>query len=143
MAYTQEEINEKFDLIIRDIEVLGRSLRQALNGYVSSQTFYEWLKSDEDKSKRYAHACEVRQDAMVDEILEIADNKNPELNIVDGNIVIDGTAVQRSKLQIDTRKWLLAKMNPKKYGDRVSLDHGGQVDNPVQVILGQGLPPEE
>lgn len=143
-SYTEEEKKEKFDLIIRDIEVLGKSLRQSLEGLLSSETFYKWISEDEELSKRYARACENRQDALFDEILEIADNDNPDLSIVDGNVVVDGQAVQRSKLRIDARKWMLAKMNPKKYGERVDVNHGGQEGNPVKYInLGGGEPTED
>lgn len=130
--YSEKQINEKFDLIIQDIEVHGKSLRQALQGFLSSETFYKWLKEDTEKAKRYAHACEVREEMIFDEILNIADDSNPDVRISDdGFPIVDGQAVQRSKLRIDARKWVLAKMNPKKYGDKVDLNHGGQADNPV------------
>lgn len=117
MAYTPEEIQDKFDLIIKDIEEHGLSLRKALEGFLSSSTFFEWLKEDEEKSKRYARACEVREEGLFDEMLDIADESNLDYKVSEqGNIVIDGQAVQRSKLRIETRQWMLGKMNPKKYG---------------------------
>ena len=37
----------------------------------------------------------------------------------------DSGAVQKQRLQIDTRKWILSKLLPKKYGDLLGLDHKG------------------
>jgi hypothetical protein len=31
----------------------------------------------------------------------------------------DNAAVQRARLRVDTRKWLMSKLAPRKYGDRV------------------------
>lgn len=68
-------------------------------------TIYEWLSQNSDFSDKYARASEQRADHYFDEMLDIADNALPE-------------DVQKAKLQIDTRKWVLSRMNPKKYGDK-------------------------
>lgn len=135
MAYTKEEIEEKFDLILKDIEENGLSLRKALGGYnmPSSSTFYEWLDKDEAKAKRYARACEARADIMFDEMIDIADKQGEDVIGEDqyGNQIVNHNIISRNRLQVETRKWALSKMNPKKYGDKVDLNHGGQEDNPV------------
>lgn len=124
MAYSQEEINKTFESILKDIES-GMSLRQSLRqpDRPSSQTFYLWLDEDNNKSKQYARACDDRHELIFDEILDIADENNADATIVDGKVVIDGNIVQRSRLKIDARKWMLGKMNPKKYGDKSEIEH--------------------
>ena len=52
---------------------------------------------------------------MAKEILELSDK------IEDDNPV----KVQRARLQVDSRKWLAARLAPKKYGDRISHDVKG------------------
>lgn len=135
--------NEKFDYIILEIE-RGSSLRQAIKGLsISTATFYQLLDADELKKKRYARACEERAEAMFDEIIEISDNANADLTIGEkGNLVIDGEAVQRSRLKIDARKWALSKMFPKKYGDKLDVDHSGEVTQKI-INLGSGVKPDE
>ena len=62
---------------------------------------------------QYACALRARADMQAEEIIEIADKKyttNEELTA--------------AKMRIDARKWLMSKMAPKKYGDKVELDHG-------------------
>lgn len=53
----------------------------------------------------------------------------------DGNteVVFDSTAVQRNRLRVDARKWLLSKMAPKKYGDKVTQEHTGANGGAIQV----------
>lgn len=128
MAYSEKQIENIFESICTEIE-RGRPLRQILNEkkMPSSKTFFEWLEEDEIKVKRYARACQLRADMIFDEIFEIADNT------IEG-IVIEtddhgrtkekkGDMLGHRRLQIDARKWVLSKMNPKKYGEKIGIDH--------------------
>lgn len=106
-------------------------------------TVFRWLAKDEHKVFRdqYAQAREEQAAKLSDELFDIADdgsNDWMERRNQDGEIVgwsVNGEAVQRSKLRVDTRKWYLSKVLPKKYGDRVDLNHGGQPDNPVKAEI--------
>jgi len=125
MAYTKDEIQQKFDAIIQDIED-GNSLRKALAFYsVNAKTFFEWLNDDalkEERGKQYAHACEARADKIFDEILEIADKQGEDVIEVEGQVLTNHNVIARSKLQVDARKWMLGKMMPKKYGERLDIN---------------------
>ena len=68
---------------------------------------------------QYAQSREVGLDAMADEILEIADQPLPRLR--DGRI--DSGTVQKQRLQIGARKWIMSKQLAKKYGTTASLPH--------------------
>ena len=74
---------------------------------------------------------------MFKECLEIADrNKDSEES---------ATRVQRDRLRIDTRKWLAARLAPKKYGDHVQHEHKGGINFQPQILIqcssdeGEGL----
>jgi hypothetical protein len=112
----KDKIESLFNDIIYDISENNKSLISSLSGRMSASTFYELLK-DDTKSKIYARACDDRADKMADEILEIADNGSNKDNII----------VQRDRLRIDSRKWLLSKLHPKKYGDKLDVEHSGGV----------------
>lgn len=112
----KDKKEELFKEIINDIALRGMSLMAALKGRLNASTFYEMLK-DEEKSKIYARACEDRADLMADEILSIADNTDNRDNVI----------VQRDRLRVDSRKWLLAKLQPKKYGDKIEHEHSGGI----------------
>ena len=129
MAYSNEDIDVIFKTICDRIEQ-GESLRSVLRdtNMPSSQTFYIWVDSSELKSKQYARATELRGEHIFDEMFEIADDGSNDFikrQSKDGELieVFNAENVQRSRLRIDTRKWALSKMNPKKYGEKVGIDH--------------------
>lgn len=129
MAYKPEEIKEIFNEICSRIEK-GESLRSVLrsNNMPSSSTFFIWVDGDQDKSKQYARATEIRAESMFDEMLEIADKQDADITITPkGDEITNHNVIARSRLQVDTRKWALSKMNPKKYGDKLGLDHSGEI----------------
>ncbi len=78
---------------------------------------------------------------MAEEIVEIADDgRNDWMEVMskDGESIgwrLNGEAVQRSRLRVDARKWLMSKLLPKKYGE--SKDDGG---NQQDVNVHGGLP---
>ncbi len=63
---------------------------------------------------------------MAEEIQDIADDGTNDWMEVNGREVTgwkeNGESIQRSKLRVDTRKWLMAKMKPKRYGDAINTD---------------------
>ena len=68
-----------------------------------------WLADDQEWREQYARAREAGDDAMAEDIQDIA----------------DGTEDPNDKrVRIDARKWLLAKRQPKKYGDATLIKHG-------------------
>ena len=103
----------------------GKTLREYCrqDGKPGWDTIYNWAKADEEFGRRFARAREDGQDVMSEECKELAD------------IPPEGPQdVAWRKLQIETRLKLLAKWNPKKYGDRQQVDHGGGVS--INVITG-------
>lgn len=121
-----EKLKELFDEIIVEITENGSSIVAAVKGRMSTQTFYELLK-DEERSKRYARACEMRADKMAEEMLEIADcTEEDTLTDDKGRVMGNNAAVNRDRLRVDARKWLLAKMAPKKYGDKIDMTSGNE-----------------
>src|SRR5262249_41130891 len=93
----------------------------------SQQSVYTWLRNDEDFLERYARAREAQADKLAKEILELSDK------IEDDNPV----KVQRARLQVDSRKWLAARLAPKKYGDHINHDvkGGTNVNFQPQILI--------
>lgn len=119
----------------------GESLREicAADDKPDHSTFLEWVRNDEALANQYARAMDCRADAVFDEMFDIADNAaNDWMERTDPTNPgweLNGDHIQRSKLRIDTRKWALARMNPKKYSDRLKLS--GDEDSPLQVNVVQ------
>jgi hypothetical protein len=91
---------------------------------ISERTFYAFRASSEERGKKYARAKEKQQDYYADQIIEIADNASKDIEVdSEGRPYIDGFSVQRAKLMIDSRKWTMSKLVPKKYGDKQAVEH--------------------
>lgn len=110
----------------------GESLRKVCErqGMPGKATVFRWLAQHEDFRDQYAKATETRADAIFEDMFDIADEVSEE-----------AAAVAKARLRIDTRKWALARMNPKKYGDKVSqeIDHkssdGSMATKPTTIQL--------
>ena len=124
-SLTIEMFNEIMELLEK-----GDSLSDVLKQnkkYPSRPTFYKYMKDDETRLNKYARACNMRADFLFDQILEIADKQGKDVEITkDGIEIINHNVVNRNRLQIDSRKWVLSKMNPKKYGDKMDVTSDGE-----------------
>lgn len=120
---------------------LGESLREICRGedMPDKSTVMRWLASQPEFRDQYAGAREAQADYFAEEILEIADDRTNdwmERQRSDGSTeeVENREVLNRSRLRVDTRKWLMARMAPKKYGDKITQEHTSDPGNPVQVI---------
>jgi hypothetical protein len=131
MAYTEKQRQKIFD----DICVLvseGMSLKKAktISGTDYKSVWDKMLKKEENNTK-YARACEERALCIFEETMEIADKQDKDVSIdKDGNEVINHNLINRNRLQVDTRKWFLSKLMPKKYGDKLQLDQNIKDETP-------------
>ena len=140
MAYSSEEIDEIFDKIT-DLIVSGRSLKSILRdkNMPGINTFFKWVDSSEIKKNQYARAMELRAEMKFESIMEDYEEE-PQRDSESGRIDSAWVALQR--LKIDSKKWELSKLMPKKYGDRIELDnkHSGELNI---ISLGSGKKPNE
>lgn len=116
----------------------GESLRSicADDTMPDKATVFRWLSKHEEFRDQYARARETQADALFDEILDIADDGHNDWMArkfgEEERWVENGEALRRSALRVDARKWVVSKLLPKKYGDRVTnVVEGG--DKPVGV----------
>ncbi len=135
-TFSQETANK---ILVR--VMAGESLRSICRDEAmpARSTVHLWLASRADFSDQYARACDVRADEVFDEMFEIADDATNDWMERKGEDdacgwQVNGDAVQRSRLRIDTRKWALARMNPKKYGDKITNEVVGAGGGPVQTV---------
>ena len=94
-------------------------------------TIYRWLQKMPDFCNMYARAREDQADTLADEIQAIADQMPMETTDKDGNTKFDPAYINWMRLRMDARKWVAAKLKPRKYGDRVEL--AGDKDNPLHI----------
>lgn len=78
-------------------------------------TIFRWALVNEDFREHYTRAKEIGAEVEAEQIVEEADNA---IKVVKGKDKSDNARVQAVKLAVDTRRWILAKKLPKKWGDR-------------------------
>ncbi len=114
--------------------VEGESLREMCRDPAMplESTVRGWVVDDRDGfAARYGRAREAQMDRWADEIIEIADEDDGDwMDRQQGGEtvrVVDHEHVHRSRLRVDARKWLMAKLAPRRYGDKLELDHSGNL----------------
>lgn len=112
----------------------------AEDGTPSESSVRMWKNSCEEYLLAYTRAREEQQHSWADQIVEIADdatNDYVEKVRKDGSkqILFDKEAVMRSQLRVDTRKWLMARLAPKSYGDKTALELSGKGGAPLIPVI--------
>jgi len=133
----------------------GRSLESICKeeGMPQVGTFLEWVAEDPSGiGKDYAHAREIGYALLADEIIKLSDKTHEWVMIQelddDGKPVFESDGkpklkqvllplsadvIAHKRVQIDTRKWMLSKMLPKVYGDKVTQEHTGADGGPIAI----------
>jgi len=104
----------------------GKSLRKVCEteGMPDISTVFDWIHRHEEFAKQYARAKEEGADAMFEEINDIADET---IQVIKSGAEKKSSAyAQAQRLRVDTRKWYMSKVKPKKYGDKLDLTSDGK-----------------
>jgi hypothetical protein len=94
----------------------------------AASSIFKWLIEHKEFSEQYARAREAQMDAMVEEIIHIADDTSNDTIETEKGSYANNEWINRSRVRIDTRKWLMSKLAPKKYGDKLDIEHSGAID---------------
>ena len=141
MAYSEIEKTKITDDVCDKI-ANGKSMRDSLKEInISWTTFSRWIEEDEEKRLQYARAMSFRADYLFQEIIDISDTPQEGVTIkktLRGTETEYGDMINHRRLQIDTRKWALSKMNPKKYGDKLDVTTDGDKINVPIIKIGYG-----
>ena len=138
--YTPEIAQEMCKLLADGVPLREICRRE---GFPAWQTVYDWMYRDDKEvaagggvglSGAIARARDLGYEAIAEECLLIADNPlygQKQVMTDQGTATTVEDMLGHRKLQIETRLKLLAKWNPKKYGDRVAL--AGDADSPIKI----------
>jgi len=104
-------------------------------------TVMRWLLRHPEFRAQYDWARQLQADALAEEVISIADDTA-------GDFVADGEGgttvawenVQRSRLRVDSRKWFVAKLAPRKYAERIAQELSGPDGGPIETDAGASLP---
>lgn len=120
----------------------GESLRTICKtkGMPEMHTIFRWCLAHEEFQKDYAVAREMWADAVYEETLEMADRSG---SVITGKDRSDSARISAVKLAVDTRRWALARMNPKKYGEKMDVTSGNKpFKEPRRAVITYVIPKE-
>lgn len=132
MARPSDYSQEIADLICERIGD-GESLRKICSedDMPNKATVFRWLAAHPEFSDQYARAREAQADTLFDEVLAIADTpmmgEKTKIGSDGKTETTTGDMIEHRRLQVDARKWMAGKLRPKKYGDKLDVEHSGQV----------------
>jgi len=131
----QEERERKFKEIIKEIESKGKGVNTACKKYgLNPNSFFSMIDKDAQLLKQYTRALELKADVIAERIILNSHNRaNDFYTDSEGNQKPNPVAVQRDRLILDADKWLLSKIAPKKYGDRLTLDGEVKTGQPLTI----------
>jgi hypothetical protein len=126
---------------------LGESLRKICEDaeMPGKSTVMRWLHDHAEFRDQYARAREAQAEYWAEEIIQISDDDQHDA-VIDpetGATKQNSEFIARSRLRVDTRKWLMARMAPKKYGDKIDIDQhtthelGASVSDLMKAIDGR------
>lgn len=127
----------------------GASLRVICegDGMPPEATVRAWALDDIGGfAAHYARARELGYDMLAEDILRIADTPvvgTKTVSKATGLEITEGDMIEHRRLQVDTRKWMLSKMLPKRYGDKVEQTVQGPNGGPIETKSTVTLSAEE
>lgn len=131
---------EKADAVCARL-VEGASLRKAAESQgVAPSSVLEWVDRNPTFAEQYARARARGYQMLADEIIEISDDSSSDVEETEHGPKVNAEVVARSRLRVDSRKWMLSKMLPKVYGDKIETTHelGESVGRIVREIVRAG-----
>lgn len=128
--YTQELANRICEQLSQGISLRSVCREEYMPDAAS---VFRWLSEKKEFCEQYARAKEESADAMAEDILELSDGAIGVIK--SGAEKKSGALAQAVRLQVDTRKWIMSKMKPKKYADKLDLTTNGK-DIPTPIYGG-------
>lgn len=98
-----------------------------------------WCLENDAFRDQYTRAKEQQADAFAEEMLDIVDDSRNDWvereNSRNGTtfVALNEEAISRARLRAETRKWLMGKMRPKKYGEKSSIELTGKDGEAIEV----------
>lgn len=137
--YYQDLLCKATRVTTKGLKRLIEELRKVEPGFPNSFVVAHWKMEDEDFVTRYARAKEEQVENLVEEMVDIADDDSLDMAFKDdGTPFINTEHIQRSKLRIETRKWIASKLKCKKYGDKIEQQLTGKDGESLsfQIVFG-------
>lgn len=99
-------------------------------------TIFEWRLTNPEFSDLYDKAKLAQIEVLHDDLIEISDDTSLDLVENDkGHMVCNNEFINRSRLKIDTRKWILERLAPKKFGTKQEMTRSEDDKSLMQKLI--------
>lgn len=127
---------QQFEAICEEIETSSLGLGKICEKHgLTRFSVLDFIRVNEAGANRYARAKELQMDYLAEEIINISDDSSNDTISTEKGDIENKEWVNRSKLKVDTRKWLMSKLAAKKYGDKIDVTSGGDKIAPFVLTL--------
>jgi hypothetical protein len=107
----------------------------------SKSTFLLHVNENRELADQYTRSISSRSEIWAEEIIDIADDNVLDVKEIEKNgrviEIEDHDVVNRARLRVDSRKWILSKLQPKKYGDKIDVTSAGEkiLTSPIEITF--------
>jgi hypothetical protein len=138
VAFTEELFIKLLDRLAQGETLVAICADQTMP---TRQSLFQKLYKDENARELYYAAREMQMEAMAEEILELSDNNSDDWSTDDrGRRVANNDVLQRARLKVDTRKFIMAKMAPRRFGEKNFTEVSGDPNKPLTLTVVTGVP---
>jgi len=124
LSVTPEQFEECLELTATSSKGLVNVCKQLGVSYKAMRCY---IDQNDDTRAKYARSKQDQADFIADEMIDIADdNSNDDIVLEDGTVKEHKEWVNRSRVRVDTRKWIASKLKPKTYGDKLDITSDNQ-----------------
>jgi hypothetical protein len=139
IIYTEEQKVSIITAICDKVILNKTSFNQEVDeSEITLVSFYKWIAKNKDLQDLYNYAREVRSDVLFEQIVDIADTTEEGVVVKDGKNGIEtrtGDMIEHRRLRVEARKWVVSKMCPKKYGDKIDVTTNNESINNKNITL--------
>jgi hypothetical protein len=138
VAFTEELFVKLLDRLAQGETLVAICADQTMP---TRQSLFQKLYKDENARELYYAAREMQMEAMAEEILELSDNAENDWSTDDrGRRMANNDVIQRARLKVDTRKFIMAKMAPRRFGEKNFTEVSGDPNKPLTLTVVTGVP---
>lgn len=105
----------------KGVATICKEMKESEGYFPTERAIFKWILEDSALKEKYETAKAFQTEVFVDEMIQISDYKGGDYYETEQGIKLDKESVLRSRLKIETRKWVAVHLLPHKYGNNMDL----------------------
>lgn len=137
---TEQQLIQSYKETLQLIQTKGYGIAKACKrvNNMNIETFYKIVNHDTKYLEQYTQTQTIRAEIILDRMDKYVHSTDRDTYTNERGVELpNAVKVQRNRLMYDMDKWHLSKLNPKKYGDNITVK--GDSENPLQIVAIKGM----